>query len=85
MERPERTAEMLRKMAEIKLRPGKKVKIETWVKAKDYTMIPSKEKQIRKGEVIALYPFHFTVKVNNYVECFRYNELLGDEEVRVRA
>lgn len=85
MERPARTAEMLRKAAEIKLRPDKKVRIETLVKAKDYTMIPSKEKQIRKGEVISLYPFHFTVKVNNHVECFRYNELFGNEEVRVRA
>ena len=84
MERPERTAETLRKMAEIKLRPGKKVKIETWV-WKGGTTIPSKEKQIRKGEVISLYPFHFTVKVNNHVECFRYNELFGNEEVRVRA
>ena len=85
MDRPERTSETLRKMAEIKLRPGKKVKIETWVKAKDYTLVPSKEKRIRKGEVISLYPFHFTVKVNNHVECFRYNELFGNEEVRVRA
>lgn len=85
MERPARTAEMLRKAAETKLRHGKKVKIETWVKSKDYTLIPSKEKQIRKGEVISLYPFHFTVKVNNHVECFRYNELFGNEEVRVRA
>ena len=84
MYRLERTEEMLRKMAEIKLRPGKKVKIEQWV-WKGGTTIPSKEKQIRKGEVIALYPFHFTVKVNNHVECFRYNELFGNEEVRVRA
>lgn len=85
MERPARTAETLRKAAETKLIPGKKVRIETLVKAKDYTLVPSKEKQIRKGEVISLYPFHFTVKVNNYVECFRYNELFGNEEVRVRA
>lgn len=84
MDRPERTSKTLRKMAEIELRPGKKVKIEQWVWKGD-TTIPSKEKQIRKGEVIALYPFHFTVKVNNHVECFRYNELFGNEEMRVRA
>ena len=84
MDRPERTSKTLRKMAEIELRPGKKVKIEQWV-WKGNTTIPSKEKQIRKGEVIALYPFHFTVKVNNHVECFRYNELFGNEEMRVRA
>lgn len=85
MDRPERTAETLREMAEILLHPGKTVKIETWVKSKDYTLVPSKEKNVRKGTVITLYPFCFTVLIGNHVECFRYNELFGDEEMMVRV
>lgn len=85
MDRPERTAETLREMAELLIHPGKTVKVKTFVKSKDYTLVPSKEKNVRKGTVIALYPFHFTVKVNNHVESFRYNELLGREEMRVRV
>ena len=72
-------------MAEILLHPGKTVKIETWVKSKDYTLVPSKEKNVRKGTVITLYPFCFTVLIGNHVECFRYNELFGDEEMMVRV
>ena len=85
MDRPERTADKLREMAEILLNPGKTVKVETWVKSKDCTLVPSKEKQVQKGTVIALYPFCFTVLIGNHVESFRYNELLGREEVRVRV
>ena len=84
MDRPERTADKLREMAEILLNPGKTVKVETWVKSKDCTLVPSKEKQVQKGTVIALYPFCFTVLIGNHVESFRYNELLGREEMRVR-
>lgn len=80
-----RTADMLQQMAELIIHPGKTVKVETFVKSKDCALVPSKEKKVIKGTVISLYPFHFTVKVNNHVECFRYNELFGNEEMRVRA
>ncbi len=82
MDRPERTADKLREMAELLIHPGKTVKIEKWSIQKDYTLKLTGKK--RKGTVIALYPFCFTVLIGNHVESFRYNELLGREEMRVR-
>lgn len=86
MDRPERTADKLREMAEILLKPGKTVRIESWtITNNPNQMAPSKEKKVRKGTVTALYPFCFAVRINHHVECFRYNELFGKESVRVRV
>ena len=83
MDRPERTVDKLREMAELLIHPGKTVKVEKWSIQNDYTLKPTGKK--RKGTVIALYPFCFTVLIGNHVESFRHNELFGDEEMRVRV
>ena len=42
-------------------------------------------RQIRKGRVLILYPYHFCCEMTDGTkECFRYNELLGDEARLIR-
>ena len=42
-------------------------------------------RQIRKGRVLVLYPYHFYCEMaDGTKECFRYNELLGDEARLIR-
>ena len=42
-------------------------------------------RQIRKGRVLILYPYHFYCEMaDGTKECFRYNELLGDEARLIR-
>lgn len=71
-----RTPEWLRQEAEKKgLRVGKKVEIEK---------ISSCEGVVRKritksGKVTGLYPYIFVCECSGTVECFRYNQFVGNE------
>ena len=72
--------DVLRAVGETRLRPGKIVKVHYREMKNDGQY---KLKGIRKGEVIAVYPYHFLVSFGNRRECFRWNELVGDEKVKV--
>jgi len=78
----ERTAEFLRLAADFRIEPGKRVRIERRAKTKEGKRV-TREKL--SGEVIALYPYIFTVQIGRHITSFRYNELLGDEGTKVRV
>lgn len=80
IERHERTMEDLRMAVEMRLEPGKFVKVHYRERLNSGKF---RLKGIRKGEVIAVYPYHFLVSFGNSRECFRWNELVGDEKVKV--
>lgn len=62
------------------LRPGAKVRIVTRVKnAAGERLVRDR----RRGVVVAVYPYIFTCEVGGKRENYRYNELFGDEAVRV--
>ena len=48
---------------------------------KDGTLITRKTV---RGKVLKLYPHHFAVQIGARVVCFRYNEFLGNENVKVK-
>lgn len=76
--------EELRRLAEQKLKPGKTVKIE----AEHIKLIEGQRMavtKIQKGTVLALYPYIFTVSIGKRIVSFRYNQLNGEEEERVKA
>ncbi len=74
-----RTTEWLRKEAAARgLEPGKKVGIETM----RIDMEGAHRQTIRSGHVTALHPYIVVCKVGGITECFRYNELLGNETGR---
>lgn len=74
-----RTAEWLRKEAAAGgLKAGRKVRIEQFEKYED-----GKTKRFfRSGCVTELHPYIFVCEVGGIRECFRYNELLGNETGR---
>lgn len=43
----------------------------------------NKHISIRKGKVTAIYRYFFCVRIGSHVECFRWNEFFGNEEVKV--
>ena len=62
------------------LYPGAKVRIVTRVKnAAGERLVRDR----RRGVVVAVYPYIFTCEVGGKRENYRYNELFGDEAVRV--
>mgnify|MGYP004599460451 CR=1 FL=1 len=62
------------------LYPGAKVRIATRVKnAAGERLVRDR----RRGVVVAVYPYIFTCEVGGKRENYRYNELFGDEAVRV--
>ena len=62
------------------LRPGAKVWIVTRVKnAAGERLVRDR----RRGVVVEVYPYIFTCEVGGKRENYRYNELFGDEAVRV--
>ena len=62
------------------LRPGARVRIVTRVKnAAGERLVRDR----RRGAVAAVYPYIFTCEVGGKRENYRYNELFGDEAVRV--
>ena len=63
------------------LRPGAKVRIVTRVL--DKTARERVVRDRRRGVVAAVYPYIFTCEVGGKRENYRYNELFGDEAVRV--
>lgn len=77
-----RTAEYLRKKSEKKVYPGKTVKIEYWaLKNNGHIVLRSREKGTVEWNSKAI----FGVKINGHIECFRHNELLGNEYIKVRV
>ena len=74
-----RTAEWLRKEAAARgLKAGRKVRIEQFEKYEN-----GKTKRFfRSGRVTELHPYIFVCEVGGVRECFRYNELLGNETGR---
>lgn len=78
----DRTTETLREAAQLMLTPGKKVRIEYRI-----TNQSGKRewRKTRKGTILALYPYIFSVQIGNKIESFRYNELFGNEEVKIRV
>lgn len=76
-----RTIEMLQEAAWSKLEIGKKVKIEQRATTQTGKRVLRSR---RTGTVTALYPYIFTVQIGDRMESFRYNELFGNEEVKVR-
>ncbi len=77
-----KTAEELHLLAiQAGLRPGARVRIVTRVMDKD-----ARERVVRdrrRGVVVAVYPYIFTCEVGGRKVSYRYNELFGDEAVRV--
>jgi len=74
-----RTAEWLRKEAAVRgLKAGRKVRIETM----QIDGGGAHRKMIRSGHVTMLHPYIFVCEVGGVRECFRYNELLGNETGR---
>ena len=63
------------------LRPGAKVRIVTRVtnKAGRHSLVRDR----RRGVVVAVYPYIFTCEVGGRKVSYRYNELFGDEAVRI--
>ena len=77
----DRTYEWLYELGKKKLAPGKVVRI------RHYGMDKQGAWQMRgqrRGTVLALHKYHFVVETaNGKRECFRYNQMFGQEEVRV--
>ncbi len=74
-----RTAEWLRKEAAARgLKAGRKVRIERLEKYED----GKTRRYFRSGRVTELHPYIFVCEVGGVRECFRYNELLGNETGR---
>ena len=63
------------------LRPGARVRIVTRVTNKAGWHCVVRDR--RRGVVMAVYPYIFTCEVGGKRENYRYNELFGDEAVRV--
>lgn len=64
-----------------KLFVGKKIRVEKWNSLDGKNRGDTRE--IRKGEIVALYPHIFTVRFNNILESFRYSQIFttGGERV----
>ena len=77
-----KTAEELHRLAiRAGLRPGRRVRIVMRVLDK-----AARERVVRdrrRGVVVAVYPYIFTCEVGGVRENYRYNELFGDEAVRI--
>lgn len=71
-----RTPEWLRKEAEARgLKAGRKVRIEgVRTDGLEYS-----KPVTRSGKVTGVYPYIFSCEINGIVECFRYNQLVGNE------
>ena len=77
----DRTLERLYEVGKKKLIPGKTVRIRRYGLTREGNW---ELKGQRRGTVLALYKYHFMVETaNGKRECFRYNQMLGTEEVRV--
>ena len=78
----DRTTETLREAAQLMLTPGKKVRIEYRITNQSRER---ERRKTRKGTIFALYPYIFSVLVGDRIESFRYDELFGNEEVKIRV
>lgn len=59
---------------------GRAVKIHHFAKGKDGRYIL---REVEHGVVLKCYKHHFSVRIANHIECFRYNELTGNESTKV--
>lgn len=82
MDIKDRTTEALREAAQLLLTPGKRVRIEYRITNQSGER---ERRKTRKGTILALYPYIFSVQIGNKIESFRYNELFGNEEVKIRV
>lgn len=82
MDIKDRTTEALREAAQLLLTPGKKVQIEYRITNQSGER---ERRKTRKGTILALYPYIFSVQIGDRIESFRYNELFGNEEVKIRV
>ncbi len=48
-----------------------------------YTGNRSRQVFTRKGIVTAIYRYFFCVRIGSHLECFRWNEFFGNEEIKV--
>ena len=77
----DRTAEKLYEIGKKKLTPGKQVRIRRYGLTKENKW---ELRSQRRGTILELYKYHFLVDTGNGKrECFRYNQMFGNEEVRV--
>lgn len=72
-----RTTAWLRKEAAARgLRPGRKVMVERWVQTSD----GGRAKRMQRMAVVSgIYPYIFVCEIDGVAECFRYNQLIGNE------
>ena len=77
-----RTPEWLRQKAIASgLRVGRKVRVERYEKdAEGKTML----RRWKSGRVTGIYRYIFACEIGGRKECFRYNQLLGEEKERVK-
>jgi len=72
----------LRRLAiKMGLQAGVKVSIEYRAYLKDLSLVVRSRES---GIVEALYSCYFVCRVRGHQECFRYNELIGEETTKVR-
>lgn len=77
-----RTTDYLRQKAEKKMYPGKVVKIEYWT-------TENGEQSVLRGRKKAVVEwcsgYIFGVKIGGHKECFRYNQVFGNENIKIRV
>lgn len=76
-----RTEEEMKEILADKLYVGKKVRVERWNSVDGKNRGDTRE--VRRGEVVGLYPHIFTVRFGNFLESFRYSQVFttGGERV----
>ncbi len=75
-----RSPESLRRTALSHMKKGQAVKIEKYV---INTGEKAVLKEVRKGTIAEFYRHIFLVNINGVLECFRYNQFMGNESERV--
>lgn len=77
-----RTEAEMKEILKDKLFVGKTVRIERWTTKSEKAGV-YKYRESKKGEVVALYPHIFTVRIGRILENFRYSQVFekGGERV----
>lgn len=74
-----RDPESLRRTALSHMKKGQAVKIERYGLNMGKTVL----KEVSKGTIAEFYRHIFLVNINGVLECFRYNQFMGNESERV--
>ena len=74
-----RSSESLRRTALSHMKKGQAVKVEKYVLNTGRAVL----KEVRKGTIAEFYQHIFLVDINGVLECFRYNQFMGNESERV--